>query len=101
MSTNPTYDKDEIKEEKSDHEFAKAFIYDATSFVFAPHIQGGKRSTEASQLLSKKCEFYKITFFIPQNPNNYILEYKDKYNKWHCKKRVIDKYGPITSDSYE
>ena len=31
MSTNPTNDKDEIKEEKSDHEFAKAFIYDATS----------------------------------------------------------------------
>jgi hypothetical protein len=31
MSTNPTIDKDEIKEEKSDHEFAKAFIYDATS----------------------------------------------------------------------
>jgi hypothetical protein len=31
ISTNPTNDKDEIKEEKSDHEFAKAFIYDATS----------------------------------------------------------------------
>ena len=31
MSTNPTNDKDEIKEEKSDYEFAKAFIYDATS----------------------------------------------------------------------
>jgi len=31
MSTNPTNDNDEITEEKSDHEFAKAFIYDATS----------------------------------------------------------------------
>ena len=31
MSTNSTNDNDEIKEEKSDHEFAKAFIYDATS----------------------------------------------------------------------
>jgi hypothetical protein len=31
MSTNRTNDNDELKEEKSDHEFAKAFIYDATS----------------------------------------------------------------------
>ena len=31
MSKNRTNDKDELKEEKSDHEFAKAFIYDATS----------------------------------------------------------------------
>jgi hypothetical protein len=65
-------------------------------YDFAKHM-----SNIRNILLSKKCEFYKITFFIPQNPNNYILEYKDKYNKWHCKKRVIDKYGPITSDSYE
>ena len=31
MSKNRTNDKDELKEEKSDHEFAKAFIYEATS----------------------------------------------------------------------
>jgi hypothetical protein len=61
-------------------------------YDFAKHM-----SNIRNILISKKCEFYKITFFIPQNPDKYILEYKDKYSKWHCKKRIIDKYGPLTS----
>jgi hypothetical protein len=58
-------------------------------YEFAKHI-----SNIRNKLLTDKCEFYMITFNIPKHPNNEMVEYKDRYGKWHCKMRLIDKYGP-------
>ncbi len=47
-------------------------------------------------LISQKCNFFKITFLIPCN-SEYVIEYSDKYGKWHKKMRLINKSGPYTN----
>jgi hypothetical protein len=67
-------------------------LYKPTSinyYEYAKHINNVR-----NHLLSDKCEFYMITFNIPNHPTGEHIEYKDKYGKWHCKMRLIDKYGP-------
>ena len=47
-------------------------------------------------LITQNCNFYTITFKIPKPIQSYILEYKDSYGEWNCKKRIISDEGPIT-----
>lgn len=59
-------------------------------YDFAKHLNNIR-----NYLMANDCKFYIITFTIPKHPTGKILEYKDKYNKWHCKMRLIDQYsGP-------
>jgi len=58
-------------------------------YDFAKHICNVR-----NQLLVNKCEFYVITFDIPQNLNGNIIEYKNKYGNWQYKMRLIDNHGP-------
>ena len=49
-------------------------------------------------LIKNSCNFFTIRFDIPLVPFDTIFEYKTLYDKWICKKRSINDYGPFTEE---